>query len=370
MNNKKQSDDDFFEEDFNEDFDFGDEKFDQTPDSPKGPKPSLKKPLLALLMVLVVGGFGYYGYQFYKKQPKTQPTVAVKKPVQQPVKLVETPKTPLPKPTVQKETAQPISNSNTTEIKQTPAVNPENIKPEELEKFLSADNEPVTKTEKTDTLQELQQDLFTPHPKAITKETKTGELVEPKEQAPIPVTGTAANTTSLEMQQIKEATETLTKLNQQLSAQMEKNLSQIKNFDSYTREISQTIAKLNSEISAMDNRILALTNTTNSLSKDIKSIRGEIGKTAQPMVFGEDMLDVTTAPVPVPGKRGIAPPNILIEEPEYSVHAVIPGRAWLKSTKGQIVTVTEGDNLGNYGKIIVIDATNGVVLSSSGIAFR
>ena len=59
-----------------------------------------------------------------------------------------------------------------------------------------------------------------------------------------------------------------------------------------------------------------------------------------------------------------------IAEPEYKVHAIIPDRAWLKSTKGQIVAVAEGDSIESYGRIIVIDAPNSVVLTSSGIAFH
>jgi hypothetical protein len=59
-----------------------------------------------------------------------------------------------------------------------------------------------------------------------------------------------------------------------------------------------------------------------------------------------------------------------IAEPEYKVHAIMSGRAWLKSTEGQIVSVAEGDSIESYGRIIVIDAPNSVVLTSSGIVFH
>ena len=45
----------------------------------------------------------------------------------------------------------------------------------------------------------------------------------------------------------------------------------------------------------------------------------------------------------------------------FSVQAIIPGRAWLKSENGETVTVAEGDILKNYGKIIKIDPYDGVV---------
>lgn len=45
----------------------------------------------------------------------------------------------------------------------------------------------------------------------------------------------------------------------------------------------------------------------------------------------------------------------------YTVQAIIPGRAWLKSESGDTVTVAEGDILKNYGRIAKIDPYDGVV---------
>lgn len=45
----------------------------------------------------------------------------------------------------------------------------------------------------------------------------------------------------------------------------------------------------------------------------------------------------------------------------YTVQAIIPGRAWLKSDSGETVTVAEGEMLRNAGRIIKIDPYEGVV---------
>jgi hypothetical protein len=45
----------------------------------------------------------------------------------------------------------------------------------------------------------------------------------------------------------------------------------------------------------------------------------------------------------------------------YTVQAIIPGRAWLKSDAGDTVTVAEGDVLRDYGRITKIDPYDGVV---------
>ncbi len=50
----------------------------------------------------------------------------------------------------------------------------------------------------------------------------------------------------------------------------------------------------------------------------------------------------------------------------YSVQAIIPGRAWLKSESGDTVTVAEGDYLKKYGRVTKIDPYDGVVSIDTG----
>lgn len=50
----------------------------------------------------------------------------------------------------------------------------------------------------------------------------------------------------------------------------------------------------------------------------------------------------------------------------YTVQAIIPGRAWLKSDSGETVTVAEGDILKGYGRITKIDPYDGVVEIDTG----
>ena len=45
----------------------------------------------------------------------------------------------------------------------------------------------------------------------------------------------------------------------------------------------------------------------------------------------------------------------------YTVQAIIPGRAWLKSDAGDTVTVAEGDVLKDFGRITKIDPYDGIV---------
>jgi prefoldin subunit 5 len=186
-----------------------------------------------------------------------------------------------------------------------------------------------------------------------------------------PAASPAAEPTAEILPRVAELTQGLNKLNDQIDS----ILTQIKYLDSYSREVSENLNKLNEAITAMDSRLSALTNTTSTLSRDVGNVRNEVGQVRQ--VLKDDGLDINQQFDS--GSSGDAvhhrssahkEAKVLIEQPEYTVHAVIPGRAWLKSARGQIMTVTEGDSIGNYGKVLVIDASNGVVLTSSGVAFR
>jgi len=55
---------------------------------------------------------------------------------------------------------------------------------------------------------------------------------------------------------------------------------------------------------------------------------------------------------------------------EFIIEAVIPGRAWLRTPDGLTITVTEGDSLGNLGKVVMIDAQNSSIVTSSGVVLR
>jgi intracellular multiplication protein IcmG len=54
----------------------------------------------------------------------------------------------------------------------------------------------------------------------------------------------------------------------------------------------------------------------------------------------------------------------------YFVDAVIPGRAWLKGSKGKILTVAVGDPVPGYGVVTSINPQRGWVDTSTGIRFR
>lgn len=159
-------------------------------------------------------------------------------------------------------------------------------------------------------------------------------------------------------QQMADVSQTL-ELQQSINdvnKRLETNASQIQSLEKTIQQMNQTLNVINQSMGSFDNRIASLSNNVSSLSSDLGKVKRSLT---------DDDLEATASIA----QAGVTQP-LMYTAPEYVVHAVIPGRAWLKSTEGQIVTVTEGDSIGNYGRISVIDAANGVVLTSSGTSFR
>ncbi len=304
------------DEGFNEEFDFGEGETESHPVKPTPNKGGRQK-IIAIIFLVVILVVAIMGYRLYSSKPAVSKTT--------------TASVPTPKPV------------------QAPAM-------------------PTTST--TSTTDEFAAALagVTPPPAPPV----SAPIVVNPTPAPVPVpvpaptiTTTTTATANTEQTEISKLNDGLNTLNSQIDS----ILSQIKYLDAYSREVSDNLNKLNDSINTMDTRLSTLTNTTTMLSKDVGAVKSEVGQVKE--VLKEDGLDINSD-TSSQGKSGpqAKSDRIAIEEPEYTVHAVVPGRAWLKSSKGQIVTVAEGDSIGDYGKILVIDAANGVVLTSSGVAFR
>lgn len=147
---------------------------------------------------------------------------------------------------------------------------------------------------------------------------------------------------------------------QNIAEEMTQNVNNINNLEGTIANIATTLEHLNKTITAMDNRILSLTETVDGLSQDLSNVK---------KVMTDQDMDLTS-PGSVKFSSKKQNQSISNSEPNYTVHAIIPGRAWLKSSSGQILTITEGDKLGNYGTVAVIDSANGLVRTSSGIIIR
>lgn len=338
----------------NEEFDFGEHGQLDAVQTTK--KRSLNRSVLIGLFFLVLGTIAGVGYRFLR-HPIAQPSLQAAQhplthPVQAPIQPLQAPQhavTPTPLQAPQHPITHPSVplQQPSLPMQQQPGTAQAQPGTSELDKaFAETDKQAPM-------IPETHKALFAPpHPHA-----------EPLQAAPSPST-----------ELIGKLQDALKTLNQQIDTM----LGKINYLDSYTHDMSQHLERLNQAIATMDQRLSTsnaiidqrlstLTNTTSALSQDVGGVKNQVSQVRDTLKDeGLDRPPVLRAPF----DQTHAQQTVDIENPEYQVHAVIPGRAWLKSTKGTIITVAEGDSLGNYGKVLVIDAAHGLVLTSSGVTFR
>ena len=158
-----------------------------------------------------------------------------------------------------------------------------------------------------------------------------------------------AQETSQQTIQLQQTVESITQ-------EMTENVNQIKQLETKINDLSSLLTTINQNIGTIDARMLGLTETVDSITQDVSNVK---------KVLAEEDLDLAST-----STKASADTQLTYKPPGYSIHAIIPGRAWLKSSSGQIITIAEGDVIGDYGTVAVIDAANNIVRTSSGVSFR
>jgi archaellum component FlaC len=323
------------DEDFADEFDFVDD--DHSEGAPASGNPNSSTPgsnksssplIIGVVAAVILLGGGYYAYEHFAHSSNT-------------AKPAPAGKTPLP---------EPVTTSTTTDTTTTtePAVSDD--------QSVSGSEPTTTTTKTTQTTQTTQtqndQVNFNPDQQRDKlsealppPQSKTFEQMQ-KDLQPAPAKPTVPPEINATLDSISE--------------EMTLNVNQIKQLESTISNLASTVEQLNKTISAMDNRVLGLTETVDGLAQDLTNVK---------KIMADEDVDLTSSSsVKFTNKKQAQP--LKESAADYTVHAIIPGRAWLKSSSGQIITVTEGDKVGDYGTVAVIDAANGLVRTSSGITFK
>lgn len=154
-------------------------------------------------------------------------------------------------------------------------------------------------------------------------------------------------------QDVTATEESVTKLQKKVEEQDNALKVRITNLEKELSNANQNAAQANAGVNKMQNDLAALNASVQELSNQFKAFHEEREKRQTKAV-----------------SKKHASPKAESANPTLSVYAIIPGRAWLRSGNGKTITVTEGDSVGEYGKVLKIDAGNGVVVTSSGVSLR
>lgn len=149
---------------------------------------------------------------------------------------------------------------------------------------------------------------------------------------------------------------------------------QLETLEDNTKKTQERLGKLETRFGELMDAMGTLNQNMNQLSREMSTVNDSIQKVNKDVKTLKDQNQAAPSlqtPVQKQETKAAGPsPTVGSSAPMLSVHAIIPGRAWLKSRDGSTITVTEGDSLDRFGKVLVIDASNGVVITSSGVTLR
>lgn len=150
--------------------------------------------------------------------------------------------------------------------------------------------------------------------------------------------------------------------------------------DQHKKELQKIIAQQADKSDAMQNNFIiemrkynaATTKQLDRLEKEqaallqtVQQIAGNLGANDAQLKKIEQFINAEIAEFAQP--MGMTPAPIA---PKYVVHAIIPGRAWLRDPQQRITSITEGQLIEGYGTVLTIDPKMGTVILSSGQVLR
>lgn len=121
--------------------------------------------------------------------------------------------------------------------------------------------------------------------------------------------------------------------------------------------------KLQSQQSASQTQVMNLKSEIDGLNQQIQTLTSNLSETQGRLSAIQEKAQKEAAYRANAAKRQAA---TIRKDKKYFVEAVIPGRAWLKAEDGSTVTVSVGDNLPGYGKVLSINPYDGIVTTQEG----
>lgn len=185
----------------------------------------------------------------------------------------------------------------------------------------------------------------------------------PLSQAPRPA---AAQTETIatprpriEGQTLSSPSDAMSRLEKKMEEQEQTYKQQIQLLESDLAKISQSSAHTYKGIDSLQQDVHNLSNAVKILTEQIRSLKQPPKPATKPKESA-----------PSKPKKKHQTPASSEAIPSLCVYAIIPGRAWLKTTSGKTITVSEGDTIAEFGRVLKIDAGNALVVTSSGVIIR
>lgn len=134
--------------------------------------------------------------------------------------------------------------------------------------------------------------------------------------------------------------------------EVNKDKVQMESLGTQLNQLKLTQTQMNSELS--------------ELSETVKTLTAKLEERSKVAITEPEVRPVIIKKKIKKYHRSRLRERAVVRPVAYHLRAVVPGRAWLESTKGRLFTVRIGERIVGYGIVEEIDVTRGVVITSSG----
>lgn len=129
-------------------------------------------------------------------------------------------------------------------------------------------------------------------------------------------------------------------------------------------KLEMTFQRMNLEVDGLKNEMQGLQSSVSSMNAQLSQVNAALVVLTDKLQTQENRWIESQKKAK---KTVKSVSSKLVVKPEvYNILAMVPGRAWLKSTRGSTITVGVGKEIPGYGHVINIDAQEGKVVMSSG----
>ena len=131
--------------------------------------------------------------------------------------------------------------------------------------------------------------------------------------------------------------------------------SQLDSLKADTKEANEATTKLQNQIQDMQSQVSQTASQQAALNKSMLALVQEVKH------LSDKLQAEHTAPAAKKATKSAPVRHI-----SFHLRAIVPGRAWIVSSDGLSQSVSVGDSVPQYGRVKVVDANRGMVLTSSG----
>lgn len=163
---------------------------------------------------------------------------------------------------------------------------------------------------------------------------------------------------------IKPVTTTTTRSQELTISPAQITNNRLTSLESRTNAANTRLEQLETMASELQNNVNQMQSQLSNLANSVQVLSNQITQQQADM---SAFLEAQKKPVV---KKRAVRRGGFVSKKSYSIQGLVPGRAWLKDSSGESLTIQVGDNLPGYGTVEEIDPLAGKVKTSSGIIIR